>query len=133
MILPHRDRERETDTERDVEREWEREREGQTETERGRERERREKQRERERDMERLTYEVVGDGPHAVVAPHGEADEEVAGDADDEHDEVDADEQPLGRRRLHVVDDHVHVLRVRHAIVVRAQRRVRRVRDVITA
>ncbi len=60
-------------------------------------------------DVTWLTYEVVGDGAHRVVLPDGEADEEVAPDPDDEHDQVDHDQDPLERSRLHVRQDHVHV------------------------
>ena len=72
-----------------------------------------------------LTYEVVGDGSHTVVLPHSEAHQEVPADSYDEDNEVDDDEDPLGRGRLHVTHDHVDVLVVRHAVIVRAHRDVR--------
>ena len=72
-----------------------------------------------------LTYEVVGDGSHTVVLPYSEAHQEVPADSYDEDDEVDDDEDPLGRGRFHVTHDHVNVLVVRHAVIVRAHRDVR--------
>ena len=72
-----------------------------------------------------LTYEVVGDGSHTVVLPHGEAHQEVPADSHDENDEVDDDEDPLRRGRFHVTHDHVDVFVVRHAVIVRTDRDVR--------
>ena len=53
-----------------------------------------------------------------MVLPDGEAHEEVPADPHDEDDEVDDDEDPLGRGGFHVVHDHVDVLLIRHAVIV---------------
>ena len=71
------------------------------------------------------TYEVVGDSSHTVVLPHREAHQEVPADSDNEDNEIHDDEDPLGRGRFHVTHDHVYVLVVRHAVIVRAHRDVR--------
>ena len=60
-----------------------------------------------------------------MVLPHGEAHQEIPADSYDEDDEVDDDENPLGRGRFHVTHDHVDVLVIRHAVIVRANRDVR--------
>ena len=62
--------------------------------------------------------EVVGDGPHVLVAQHREAHQEVAGEAHDEHHGVEDDDHPLLGLRVDVVGHHVHVGLVTHAVVV---------------
>ena len=67
--------------------------------------------------------EVVRHRPHAVVPPHGEAHEPVADQPGEEDDGVGPDEEPLGRPREHVGEDHVDVFVIRDAIVVRTLHR----------
>ena len=68
---------------------------------------------------------VVGHSAHALVPPHREADEEVADDADDEDERIGGDQAPFERAREQVIHYHVHVLVVRHAVLVRAEHRRR--------
>ena len=58
-----------------------------------------------------------------MIPPHGEAHEPVADQPGEEDDGVGADQEPLGRPREHVREDHVDVLVVRDAVVVRTLHR----------
>ena len=72
-----------------------------------------------------LTNEVVGDCAHRVISPDGEADEKVADQTNQEHQEVGDDEKTLEQRRRDVVDDHVQVVVLADTVHVRTHRRHR--------
>lgn len=65
--------------------------------------------------------EHVGHGAHRVVAIHGQADEEVADEAHDEHETVQTDEDPLVDGGEQVILDTRDVIIVRLAVVVGAR------------
>ena len=72
-----------------------------------------------------LTNKVVGDCAHRMVPPDGEADEKVADQTNQEHQEVGDDEKTLEQRRRDVVDDHVQVVVLTDTVHVRTHRRHR--------
>lgn len=63
--------------------------------------------------------EEIGDGPHLTVPPDDEADEGVPYQSNHEDDEVEKHQDPLERRRKDVASDHLNVVLVTHAVIVR--------------
>jgi len=64
--------------------------------------------------------EVIGDGPHGVIAINGHADERVADQADHEDEAVHSDQHPVGEFGEYVLHHQSNIVLVRDAIVVGA-------------